>query len=134
MSRTRRYKANILLLMFVMGSLVAPFSHYMFMLVSDAYQIGAHHAHELTVDPLGEHHVGVHHTDHKNVHLKSEPRGHIHCDYWGLFATFTATTTPVVQLGLPSELVAIVAEWAEEAPIATVAPAYRLRGPPLFLS
>ena len=120
--------------MFVMGSLVAPFSHYMFMLVSDAYQIGGHQGHEHVVDNHSEHHVGVHHAVDERVHLNSEPQDHIHCDYWGLFATFAATTTPVVQLGLPSELVAIVAEWAEEAPIATVAPAYRLRGPPLFLS
>ena len=120
--------------MFIMGSLVAPFSHYMFMLVSDAYQIGAHHGHEHVVDHHGEHHAGVHHTVDEQVQLKSEPQDHIHCDYWGLFATFTATTTPAVQLGLPSELVAIVAEWVEETPVAAVAPAYRLRGPPLFLS
>ncbi len=70
--------------MFVMGSIIAPFSHYMFMLVSDVYHVSSHNS--------TEHAVHEHAHYESSALLNNESVQHLSCDYWSLFATFSATS------------------------------------------
>ena len=74
---------KLLLLTFVVGSQLAPLSHFLFMVVSDYYadlgQQSAHAAH-------------IHHAPTKHGVNLTEHNSHFECDYFDLFATFAATS------------------------------------------
>ncbi len=90
MKRILSIKAIVLLTTFVVGSIVAPASHYVFMVFSDAYVW--HHA------PLSGKNTHPHHpipvSDSTNV---VAPNDHLVCDYADLFATFVATSHPAAE-------------------------------------
>ena len=81
--------AKLLLLTFVVGSQLAPLSHYLFMAGSDWYAVftenpehAAHMRHaSATVDTSNGLHANL-----------SAPDDHVICEYADLFATFAATS------------------------------------------
>ncbi len=125
-NRKFRHSAYALVLMFTMGTVVAPFSHYMFMMVSDAYHVGSHHDTEHMGH--GEHH-GTHTIAH-DVKYSGESVEHLSCDYWSLFATYSATE-PITQQAIPAPEPSSVQVEAEfSAPATKKHRRYSLRGPP----
>ena len=66
----------------MLGSIVAPASHYGFMMVSDLYGVGSHMGHGPTD-----------HQHHSHwIHLNDAGVSHFECEYADLFATFVAAS------------------------------------------
>lgn len=121
------------MLAFVLGTIAAPLSHYVFMLATTPVGMAGVHGAGFGSDDgheTGSHAVDAMHV-HGNVAAVSDPTdAHATCDYADLFATFSATDAPA------SEFVVIT----DCAPAHEVAPApapgvelilpFHLRGPP----
>ncbi len=124
--------ALFVLLTFVVGSIMAPASHYAFMLFSDAYGIGAHHAHDSHTHTASNKHAAMHGHGSYAPQLVDADEEVYHCEYADLFATFAATgpinaavadSTPQSgHLGTPTDL----------GPALSILVAYHQRGPPVF--
>ncbi|MEM8487784.1 MAG: hypothetical protein AAF564_19690 [Bacteroidota bacterium] len=127
--------ALLVLLTFVVGSIVAPASHYAYMLFSDVYGVGGHLQHTAHHDV--PHHGASHHgaavdgTHDMPVRARDAGSDHFYCEYADLFATFAATgplAASVVDATPHSEPVIIS---AERNPDASLPAAFQQRGPPV---
>ncbi len=96
LSWKRSYRAAILLLTLVVGSVVAPFSHYAYMALSDAFSVVSahgHHAHH--GDAMAKDAGGVV-ASHGGALARDAAAGPVFCEYADLFATFAAAAlTPL---------------------------------------
>ncbi len=123
------HKAWILLLTFVVGGVVAPLSHYLYMEVAVA----------MTAVPGEDAHAGHHGhgaTAHGALPIDGSEtwRGavdpHEFCDYADLFATFAATGPATVGLGYHLNIVPAPTPIEPGAPSAVAPASLHLRGPP----
>ncbi len=141
----RNQIASFLLLTFVLGSQLAPFSHYLFMAVSDAYppfqQSETHPGNEEAgrhVMPEGHQHTGHHATQIKNTTdptqgaQLSAVHDHAYCEYADLFATFAATGPDVVS-ETPVAFAEVVFSGQEEVFVSVNSAHTHSRAPPVQL-
>lgn len=135
--------ALCLLLTFVVGSQLAPLSHYVFMAVSDAYaphEETAGHELETNHASSSSHHGSSH--DLEDAEAVTEPRlpiegpafssvhDHLLCDYADLFATFAATDIEVTERILDLTFLSISFE-INEIIVADAQTLHHSRAPPL---
>ena len=123
MRQTAKHSAYIILLTFVVGSIFAPASHYVYMMFSDLYGVGNHMDHG-----SGHHeHVMLH------AHLNDAGESHFECEYAALFATFVATGTAAAS-SLDIEPIRLNhVEAPVQAPISPQKSPFHQRGPPAIV-
>lgn len=126
--------ALLVLLTFVVGSIVAPASHYAFMLYSDVYGVGhhQHNTHQDGHDAGHEAHAST--ASHNATPVQASDAGveHFYCEYAALFATFAATgpvAAPVVD-GTPHT--GLISATADLHPDFSLPAAFQQRGPPVL--
>ncbi len=143
----RNQIASILLLIFVSGSQLAPFSHYLFMAISDAYPpFQQSEAHRMGDEGVSRHHMaeGDFHAGHAVSQAKEVDdlvqgphlfpvHEHVYCEYADLFATFAATGPDIVSES-PVEFAEAITFEHEEVYVNTISAHTQSRAPPVQLS
>ncbi len=117
-----------MLLTLVVGSLLAPSAHYAFMLFSDLYglnDVEGHHDHGMSQQPatayIGVSGVQAHDGDNKSIE----------CDYADLFATFAASSPPLIAALPAPPLKQVLLGSVIEAPVSQQFLPFHQRGPPI---
>ena len=123
MKLKRQHIAVVLLLSLAVGGVLAPFSHYVYMLVADAYAHEA--AHHMSHDPG---HVG-HEVD--GSYADDGHKTHLVCDYAELFATYSATHPPSTQANHALRAVETYDTFIDVAVFTAERHTFYLRDPPL---
>ncbi len=142
MQSRRSQIALLVLLTFVVGSIVAPASHYAFMLFSDAYGVGGHLQHSTEHASHGSAHDGAHGSAHHSstpiasphempVQARDAGVDHFYCEYAALFATFAATGPLTVFVADVTPVSSTVIALADLAPAISIPAAFQQRGPPV---
>lgn len=138
MQMRRSQIALFVLLTFVVGSIVAPASHYAYMLFSDVYGVGGHLQH--TAHHPSSHHDASHHdevadsTHAMPVRARDAGSDHFYCEYAELFATFAATGTLAASVLNATPHSELVITSAERNPDVSLLAAFQQRGPPVPLA
>lgn len=113
-----------------MGTIVAPLSHYTFMLASAP--MGATHG-SSDLSPVGHAHHG---TDHASAdgNRATLVAPHVVCDYASIFATFSATPTADASLVVIQVAVPLAPETRTDSPSADLILPFNLRAPPSLVA
>ncbi len=138
MQSRRSQIALLVLLTFVVGSIVAPASHYAFMLFSDAYGVGGHLQHSTEHASHDSAHGSAHHSSTQRasphempVQARDAGVDHFYCEYAALFATFAATGPLTVFVADVTPVSSTVIALADLAPAMSIPAAFQQRGPPV---
>ena len=126
----RAHISILLLSVLILGSILAPFSHYVYMELSDAHQPGSEHGMGMhgSLHPMMEHQheqAGDHDV---TLHTPAAPHPEM-CDYAALFATFASvayvvTTVPLLERA-ENQLVV-----TDEVILSSFTALFRSRAPP----